>query len=144
MSQSWYSSPSETSFDQLRRGLDELFERVGAGPSRRAGAFPPMNLFESEDGFVLTAELPGVKGDDIEIAVEGNRVTVRGERKIDHPSDASVHRLERQSGAFRRTLELPVEIDAEKAEAVHRHGVLMLRIPKAPEHQPRRINVQSS
>ncbi len=94
--------------------------------------------------YVLTAELPGLSGDDIELSVERNRVTLRGERKIEHPQDASLHRVERQAGIFRRTIELPVDVDADKAQAVCRNGVLMLQIPKMAAQQPRQIAVKSS
>jgi HSP20 family protein len=147
MARYWLSNPWPadpwSSLDQLRRGMEDLFEQAGA-EQRRGGVFPPVNLYESAEGYVLTAELPGVQSGDIEVSVEGNRVTLRGERRIEHPKDASVHRLERRSGSFRRTVELPLEVDAEKAEAVHRNGVLMLRIPKAPESKPRRIAVRAS
>jgi HSP20 family protein len=145
MTQYWLSGPAGRwgSFDRLRREMNELFEQAGAGP-RREGAFPPVNLYETSDGYVLTAELPGVESGDIELSVESNRVTLRGERKVEHPQDASLHRVERQAGVFRRTIELPVEVDAEKAEAVHRNGILMLRIPKAPQHKPRQITVKTS
>lgn len=128
---------------RLRRELDDAFERFGARPGRGT-PFPPVNLYESPEGFVLTAEVPGVRQEDLEVSVEGERVTLRGERRIDLPDDAStsVHRRERQSGIFRRTLELPVPVESEKAQAVYRNGILMLRIPKAAAHQPRRIAVQ--
>jgi HSP20 family protein len=145
MAQYWLSNrwPNDpwTTFEQLRRGLDDLFERQ---PTRRADAYPPVNLYETSDGYVLTAELPGLRSDEIEITLERNRVTLRGERRIEHPQDASLHRVERQAGLFRRTIELPANGDAEKAEATYRLGVLVLRIPKAPEHQPRRISVGSA
>ena len=98
----------------------------------------------SPDGYVVTAELPGLRVDDIEITVERDRLTLRGERRIEHPEDASLHRVERQAGGFRRTIELPVDVDADKAQAVYRNGVLMLQIPKAAAHQPRQIAVESS
>ena len=143
LSNPWSSDPL-ASVDQLRRGMDELFERVGTRTARRAGAFPPVNLYEAAKEYVLTAELPGLSGSEIEVSVERNRVTLRGERKIDHPSDASMHRVERREGVFRRTIELPMDVDAEKAQAVCRNGVLMLQIPKAAEHQPRQITVKGS
>ena len=143
LSNPWSSDPMG-SFDQLRREMDQLFERAGTRSSRRTAAFPPVNLYETVDGYVLTAELPGLTADQIDIQIEGNRVTVGGERRVEHPSDASVHRAERASGGFRRTVELPAEADAEKAEASHRSGVLLLRIPKAEKHQPRKIAVQPS
>jgi len=148
MARYWLSNPwsgdALATFDQLRRGMDDLFERVGTRATRRAGVFPPVNLYETADGYVLTAELPGLRSDEIDVSIERNRVTLRGERKIEHPSDAGLHRAERQGGVFRRTIELPLEVDAEKAEAVHTHGVLMLRIPKSERHKPRRISVQGS
>ena len=148
MAQYWLSNPwssdSWVSFDQLRRGMDELFERAGARSARRTGAFPPVNLYETDHGYVLTAELPGFGAEDIEISIERNRVTLGGQRAIERPNDASVHRAERPSGSFRRTVELPAEVDADKVEASHRNGVLMLRIPKAEKHQPQRIAVKAS
>ena len=133
-------------FDDLRREMDAVFNRFagGAGDARR-GVFPAVNLYETADAYMLTAELPGVDPEDIEISLEGSTVTLRGERKIDYGSEAgAVHRRERQSGAFRRAFELPADVEGEKVEAVHRNGVLMLRLPKTPERQPRRISIQTS
>lgn len=140
----WRDDPW-TSLLELRRGMDELFNRAGMRSPSGAGVYPPVNLYEDADGYVLTAELPGVRKEQIEISLEGNRVSLRGERRVEHPETAktSLHRLERQSGIFRRSFELPVAVDAEKAEAVHRNGVLMLRIPKAKEARPRQISVNA-
>jgi HSP20 family protein len=139
---------SWSAFDELRRSMDDVFDRFGAPVARGAapGVFPPVNLYETSEGYVLTAELPGLRSEDIQISLEGNRVTLRGERRIEYPKDpqTSIHRLERPSGVFRRTFELPVGVDADKADAVHRDGILLLRMPKAPEHQPRQITVASS
>ena len=132
--------------EPFRHEMEELFDRVsapGAGVAR-AGVHPPVNLYETNGAYVLTAELPGLRVEDIEITVERDRLTLRGERRIDHPQDASLHRVERRGGAFRRTVQLPVEVDGEKVEAAYRNGVLTLRIPKAPQHQPRRITVAGS
>jgi HSP20 family protein len=85
-----------------------------------------------------------VSTDDLEITIERNRVTVGGSRTVERAQDASIHRAERASGGFRRTVELPVEVDADKAEASHRNGVLMLRIPKSEKYQARRIAVKAS
>jgi HSP20 family protein len=145
MAQYWLSSPWANdpwaSFEQLRRAMD-TFQNPTAGP-RRTGAFPPVNLYETVDGYVLTAELPGLSAGDIEISIERNRVTVGGNRQVERPDGGSVHRAERASGQFRRSIELPAEVDADKAEATHRNGVLMLRVPKAERHQPRKIAVKT-
>lgn len=132
-------------FDDLRREMDALFNRFGTGfPSGRRGVYPATNLYESEDGYVLTAELPGVSPEDIEVSIEGTSLTLRGERRIDHGNGGTnVHRLERQSGSFRRAFELPIPVDPDKVQAVHKNGVLILRLPKAPEHRPRQIRVQA-
>jgi HSP20 family protein len=123
------------------------FDRLGAGPGPvRGNPFPPVNLYETEDGYVLTAEIPGVKNEDLEVSVEGERVTIGGKRAIEYPSDGStsLHRRERQAGVFRRAFTLPEPGDPDKAEALCRHGTLMVRIPKAESAQPRRISVRAS
>jgi len=123
------------------------FDRVGRGLGpARGNPFPPVNLYETAQGYVLTAEIPGVKGEDLEISVEGEKVTIRGERAIDYPSDGStsLHRRERQAGVFHRSFNLPERTDPEKAEAVCHHGILMVRIPREESRQPRRISVRAS
>lgn len=141
----WAAQPARD-VDRLRQEMDSLFSRfAGASPlaSSWQGAFPAVNLYETSDAYVLTAELPGVPPDQIEVSLEGSTVSLRGERAIDLPEGASLHRRERQAGSFRRAFELPAEIDADKVEAVHRHGVLLLRMPKTPEAQPRQISVRA-
>jgi HSP20 family protein len=132
-------------YGALRREMDDLFDRFGVLSPLLASrsAFPPVNLYETEDTYVLTAEMPGIASEDFEISLEGSTVTLRGERKVAREEGASVHRSERTAGAFRRAIDLPVPIDAEKVEAVHRLGVLTLRLPKAPEHRPRQISVKA-
>ncbi len=150
MTRYWLSNPwSLDAFSEageLRRRMHELFEGAGDASAgvARAGVHPPVNLYETGDSYVLTTELPGLRVEDIEVTVERDRLTLGGERRIEHPQDASLHRVERRAGAFRRTLQLPLEVDGEKVEAVYRNGVLTLRIPKSPQHQPRRISIQGS
>jgi len=145
-----FSSPSGAAsgdlFERLRKDLDGLFEQFGAQQPLRApgGVQPPLALYESDDAYVLTAEIPGLKREDLELSVEGPRVTLRGERRIELPADPklSVHRRERRPGVFRRTVELPAPVDSEKVEALYRHGVLTVRLPKQAQHRSRRIEVQ--
>jgi len=146
----WAAGPRMGALDQLRREMDVLFQRLGSElPSAPGwqGVFPLVNLYQTADAYVLTAELPGVEPDAIHVSLEESTVILEGERKIDYANEengASPHRRERQAGRFRRAFALPAAIDADKVEAVHRNGVLMLRLPKTPEHQPRRIAVQAS
>jgi HSP20 family protein len=144
----WTAEPSGA-FDQLRREMDSLLNRFGgatawSGDGR--GVFPAVNLYETADAYQLTAELPGVEPDDIRVSLEGSTIVLEGERKIDYASrkETSLHRRERQAGAFRRAFELPAAVDVDKVEAIHRNGVLMLRLPKTPEAQPRQISVRAS
>lgn len=130
--------------EALRREMDDLFDRFGTfSPAPARTAFPAVNLYETDDAYVLTAELPGVAPDALEVSLEGSTVTLGGERKALSEEGASVHRSERPAGTFRRAIDLPVPIDGEKVEAVHRHGVLTLRLPKAAEHRPRQITVKA-
>jgi HSP20 family protein len=133
-------------FDELRREMENVFGRFqGDAPSGRPGVFPATNLYDAGDAYVLTAELPGVSPEDIQISMQGTTVSLSGERKTEvADAKTNAHRLERRSGTFRRAFELPVEVDPDKAEAVHKNGVLMLRMPKTPAHQPRRIAVRAS
>lgn len=133
---------SWSGFDELRREMDALFNRFSA-PAAARGGVPAVNLYETEDAYVLTAELPGVEPGAIEVSLEGSTVALRGERRVEYPEGADLHRAERSSGAFRRAFELPLAIDSDKVEAVHRDGVLVLRLPKAPEHKPRQISVKA-
>jgi len=128
--------------------MNALFEGRGPSPvrGRSGGVFPPTNLYETSDAYILTAEIPGVAPDEIHVSLEESTVLIQGERKIDAKvyEGANLHRVERQAGTFRRAFTLPAKIDAEKVEAVHKNGVLMVRIPKSPEAQPRQIAVQAS
>jgi HSP20 family protein len=143
-----WAADSSREVDQLRREMDSLFSRfISPSPlsSSWRGVFPAVNLYETADSYVLTAELPGVGREDIQVSLEGSTITLQGERKIDvaDQEDVSVHRSERQAGSFRRAFELPAPIDADGVEAVHKNGVLMLRLHKTPEARPRQISVQA-
>lgn len=143
----WAAGPWGGSFDQLRREMDALFNRFDSGQpllGASQGVFPAVNLYEARDAYLLTVELPGLGPDDIHVSLEGPTVTLHGERKIEYGERVAVHRRERQVGSFRRAFELPAAIDANKVEAVHKNGVLLLRLPKMPEHQPRQIDVRAS
>lgn len=131
---------------ELQREMTHALQSADAAYQGPRGVFPPVNLHESDQGYVLTAELPGVAPDDIDVSIEGATVTLSGQRKVEHAAGdgISVHRRERQSGNFRRAFELPAEIDLERARATHRYGVLKLELPKTPTMQPRQITVETS
>jgi len=145
----WNAASWGGSLDQFRQEMGALLNRFDAGvapSSSWRGVFPAVNLYETDDAYMLMAELPGVKSEDIHVSLERSTVTLQGDRKIDYVNQegVSLHRRERQAGSFRRAFELPAVIDADKVEAVHRNGVLLLRLPKSAESQPRQISVQAS
>ena len=133
-------------FDYLDDFLNERGPSSRPRAVRSRGVYPPVNLMETPEAFVLTAELPGVAPEDIDVSLEGKTVTLSGQRKIEYAAGdgVAVHRRERQSGHFKRAFELPKSFDVGAAEAKHSAGVLELRLPKTPESKPRQIEVQTN
>jgi HSP20 family protein len=132
--------------NRLRNEMDRLFGRYGNGEPRIAAAtFPPLNLWEDDNHLYVEAELPGFEMDDIEIYVSGgNQLSLAGQRKQPEHKGGAWHRQERGFGSFRRTLELPSDVDSDGVEATLKGGVLTLTMPKHEEVRPRRIQVKSS
>jgi HSP20 family protein len=127
---------------EMNRLFSSFFEPQGqtAGPARRW--IPSMDLVETDTHFVLKADLPGMKQDDIAIEFEGDTLTISGERTEQHErKEGGVLRVERGSGAFRRTLTLPQGVDPDAMEATFTDGVLEVRIPKPEEQRPRRVEI---
>jgi HSP20 family protein len=103
---------------------------------------PAMDLVETEDHFVLKADLPGLEPSEVNIEVDDNVLTVSGERKIEHETKKEgFYRVERASGQFRRSLTLPDGVDPEQIAAEFSHGVLEIRIPKPAERKPRKVQI---
>ncbi len=110
-----------------------------------SGVFPPVNLFRDASGdVVIRTELPGVAPEDITVTSEPRRLTISGERKPAHVETGGYHRRERPWGKFSRTIELPADLDLERAEARFQHGVMTLRVPRAEAAKPRQISVQAT
>jgi HSP20 family protein len=103
---------------------------------------PAMDLVETDDGFLLTADLPGLRRDDVAIEVADGVLTISGAREFRHETKkGAFHRIERSSGAFSRSLTLPKDIDPELIAARFEDGVLEVRIPKPEERRPRRVEI---
>jgi HSP20 family protein len=132
---------------RLQKEMDQLFGGLfteNAAPRPGVGG-PAVNVWEKPDGFVLEAELPGLSMENLDITVEGAEITIRGERKPAVPSqEATLHKRERWVGSFERTLEFPCEIDADRAEATLRDGVLTLSLPKSPAAAAKKISIKSA
>jgi len=103
---------------------------------------PAIDVFEKEDKFVVKAELPGMKEDDIDVSVIGDILTIKGEKKTEaEVKEDEYYRCERSYGSFFRSVALPSHVDAKKIEASYEEGVLEITLPKVPEVQPKKVPV---
>jgi len=134
-----------TRWDPLR-DLLTLHEQLGQLVGTDApGWTPPVDLYETADAFCLTAEVPGLTRDQIEIQVEDSRIVLRGARAAGSGNDVSCeqfHRVERGHGRFSRAFALPERIDVEHVTADLKDGVLTVMIPKSPDRGARRVGVE--
>ena len=130
----------------LNRLLNNTFfdsPTAGDGGNGVRRWIPAMDLVETDDHFVLKADLPGLNEGDVNIEVEDNVLTVSGERKSEHEDKREgYYRVERSFGSFRRTLTLPEGVDPEAVSATFDKGVLEVRIPKPEQRKPRRVAIQ--
>ena len=133
----------------LQNEMNRLFTTFFDTPTNGNGEttarrwIPAMDLVETDDHFVLKADLPGLAEGDVNLEVEDNVLTVSGERKAEHEDKREGYvRVERSYGVFRRSLTLPEGIDPEGVTARFDKGVLEVRIPKPEERRPRRVAIQ--
>jgi HSP20 family protein len=133
----------------LREAMDQLFEESFVRPERRMGASSlerpfrlPLDVYTTPEEIVITASLPGLTPDEVDIVIEGDTLTIRGELRAPLENVDYLFQ-ERTAGPFSRTLTLNVPVEANKAEAVFENGVLTLTLPKAEETKPRTIKVKS-
>jgi HSP20 family protein len=116
----------------------------GQSESLAAGSFiPPVDIFEDAHRVMLKLEVPGIQQQDLDIRVENNTLTVKGERKFESDQkEENFHRIERRFGSFARSFTLPQTVDTESVSASYDAGVLTLSIPKKPEAKPRQIKIE--
>lgn len=128
--------------ERLQREMNRLLADFGRTEAPFHGLFPPVNVTEDGENLYIRAELPGIQPEDMDLSVESETVTLRGERKKAQTSEnVSYHRREREVGRFRRIISLPIRIDADSASALFKNGVLEITLPKAKEAKPRKIQV---
>ena len=128
-------------FRDMRRLHNEMNQMAGRG-TVGAPEFPAFNAYANQDGVVLTAELPGVKSEDLDISVHRDAVTISGQRQGADEAKG-YHRRERPQGRFVRTLSLAFMVDPDGVEAAMNDGVLRLELPRAEGDKPRRISVKA-
>ena len=148
-----YQSPelsNWTPFDRLSTLRDEMNRLFDfSWPSRDTGLFsgwsPALDVWDDNDTFVVTCELPGMKKEEIDLSLHDGMLTISGERKHEHEvSPGEEFRSERYFGRFQRSVTLPALVDASKVTASYKEGVLTIRLPKAEEAKPKHIDVSVS
>ena len=143
-------------FQDLRSAQDEmpqmspmlahalgLHARQQGDRARSTAWAPALDISERKDAYLVMVELPGVEPDDLQITMEEGLLTIQGERQFDQESsEQQFHRVERRYGAFRRSITLPAQVQADQIEATFDNGVLEIVVPKAEEAKPKRIQVR--
>ena len=130
--------------DRLQRDMNRLFNQYSPTRLRTAPSYPAINIWINEDGQLVSAEIPGVRVEDIDISINGDTLTISGERSSDEiPDGAHFHRKERGYGKFSRTIQLANNVDADKVEASFKDGVLNITLPKAEAEKPKNISIMS-
>jgi len=138
-------------FSVLQNQMNRLFEDamgtwLGESNGRGSTGWVPLaDIYENENDLIVRAELPGVDPKVVDVRVENNVLTIRGERPFEQKVEQeSYHRLERSYGTFSRSFALPTTIDADKIHAEYRDGVLNLTLPKSEKAKPKRIQIAAT
>jgi HSP20 family protein len=138
--------PSFGRLADLRDEIDRLFESPLSELTRTSqllsGWTPALDVYEDKDSFIVKAELPGMKKEDIEVSLHDGSLSISGERKTEAKrEDSEVYRAERFFGRFQRTVSLPTAVAADKVKAAYNDGVLTITLPKTEEAKPKKIDV---
>jgi HSP20 family protein len=132
----------------LRDAMNQLFSESFVRPGSMAGAFqPPLDLYETENEYVVKLAAPGLKPDNFEITAQQNMLTIQGrtqEEQEKKEDGARYHAREMRYGEFSRTVRFPTQVDADKIQATLSNGILTVRVPKAEAAKPKRITVKAS
>jgi HSP20 family protein len=128
----------------LQNRMNSLFRNVNEEelPLTAASFVPAVDIYEDPEKLTLKLEIPGIQEKDIDVRVEGNTLTVRGERKFEaEEKEENFHRIERSYGSFYRAFTLPATVETDKIQANYNAGVLKLELKKKPESQPKQIKI---
>jgi HSP20 family protein len=137
---SWGGSAPFADLRRLQDEVNRLFSSVQPAP---APGFPAVNAYANEDGIALTAQLPGVEQNDLDISVFRDTLTLRGQRQPEATERDAYHRRERASGEFVRTISLPFQVDPDRVEATVQNGVLRISLHRPEQDKPKRIKISA-
>lgn len=128
--------------DEMERVFNAFFAPAREGDYNYTSWYPAVDLLEKEDKYILKAEIPGMTEKDIQISVEGNNITLKGEKKEEKEEKGRYqHRLERYYGSFYRTFQLPTNVNADKIEAHYKNGLLEIHVPKDVSSKAKNIEI---
>ena len=131
--------------DQVNRLFEDTFTRDRSGHADLATWAPPVDIYETENELVIKADLPDVQDKDIDVRVENNTLTIRGERKFEqNVNEDNYLRIERSYGSFMRSFSLPNTVSSENIQAEYRNGVLTLHMTKLEESKPKQVKISVS
>jgi HSP20 family protein len=131
-------------FVNLQNQLNRVFQDFGRGSDEltTSGFVPPADIYEDEHSITLKLEVPGIDEKDLDIRLENNTLTVRGERKFEkEEKEENFHRIERRYGSFSRSFTLPNTVESENVKANYENGILRITLAKREEAKPRQIKV---
>jgi HSP20 family protein len=131
--------------ERLQREMNRLLSGTSRWPGQSAApGFPTMNVWTDQDGAVVTAELPGVNPEDIDISVQDDTLTLRGNRAPDEVQEGGTyHRRERRSGSFTRSFQLPFQVASDQVDASYAKGILSITLPRAEADKPKKIAIKA-
>lgn len=131
--------------DDIQNEINRMFEGMAGvpdGDNRLSRLYPSVDLSENKDSFVLKAELPGMKKEDVKVTLQNNVLAISGEKKREQEEKGKTfHRIERSYGSFSRTVELPVAVKTDAIKAEFKDGVLTVELPKVEEAKPKEIAI---
>lgn len=130
--------------ERMNRLMEESFGRLRKEEGLVSGAWTPaVDIYETENSLVVTAEIPGVSEKDIDVRIENNQLVIKGERKFEKETkEENYHRIERIYGNFYRSFSLPNTVDHEKVKAEYKNGVLKIVLGKKEEVKPKQIKIE--
>ena len=128
--------------ERMNRLFDDAFSSREQGDLTAGTWSPSVDIHEKDKELVLTAEIPGVKEEDVDVEIEDNVLTLRGKKEFEKETkEDDYHRIERSYGSFYRSFTLPTNVDRDKIEANFDDGLLRITMPKKPELKPKKVNV---
>jgi HSP20 family protein len=129
---------------ELRRRIEDYWPASRNFPFRGEDVMPAVDIYEKDGNYIVKAELPGIKEEDVDISITGDMLSIRGEKKSEKEvSEEDYYRSERSYGSFTRYIDLPPDADPENVEASHENGILEITVPKSSEVKSKKIKVSA-